>query len=94
MNNNQNKMKIKNLLICLIIITIYSCSNSDNDFGIGRVIQEPKKPENPLELYVYHLIELSYFLDQFKLYHKEYGKWISKFGDDFYELEFVGSIKL
>lgn len=79
-------MKIKNLLICLIIITIYSCSNSDNDFG--RVIQEPKKPENPLELYVYHLIELSYFLDQFKLYHKEYGKWISKFGDDFYELEF------
>tara|TARA_B110000259_G_scaffold76824_1_gene90091 strand:+ start:150 stop:2435 length:2286 start_codon:yes stop_codon:yes gene_type:complete len=78
-------MKIKNLLICLIIITIYSCSNSDNDFG--RVIQEPKKPENPLELYVYHLIELSYFLDQFKLYYKEDGKWISKFGNDFTEIE-------
>ena len=85
-------MKIKNLLICLIIITIYSCSNSDKDFG--RVIQEPKKPENPLELYVYHLIELSYFLDQFKLYHKENGEWISKFGDDFYELEFDGSDKM
>lgn len=79
-------MKIKNLLICLIIITIYSCSNSDNVFD--RVIQEPKKPENPLELYVYHLIELSYFLDQFKLYHKEDGKWISKFGNDYAEMEY------
>tara|TARA_B110000977_G_C11055817_1_gene484033 strand:+ start:173 stop:2251 length:2079 start_codon:yes stop_codon:yes gene_type:complete len=40
-----------------------------------------------LELYVYHLIELSYFLDQFKLYYKEDGKWISKFGNDFTEIE-------